>query len=236
MGESEKENPKGSDPYKKATKEASKGKILWDDILKYEHNEPDENKGLGRVMKIESPLMPVSVKQVCKERVPDQVKEVKIERGHKYFVSHQKKIGTENHKDRKTSDRSKDPIGAKKRHGPKDATNETSKDKASGKGIYDEMVGRDKELENQYGSASKKKKKDMHRNVNSSKEASKEKSRDHTRESYRDPRKCKYAKDTLTSESFGIRRYQSLKRIKACIYQGILQRLCQRSWERIEWN
>ena len=127
-------------------------------------------------------------------------------------------------------------MGAKERHGPKYATNETSKDRASGKSISDEMVGRDKELENNHGSANKKKKKDMHRGANSFKEASKEKSRDHTRESYRDPRKCKYAKDTLTLESFGIRRYQSSKRIKAYIYQGILQRLCQRSWERTEWN
>ena len=135
---------------------------------------------MGRVIKTESPLMPVSVKQVCKERVPDQVKEVKIESGDKYFLSHQKKIGTENRKDHKTCNRSKDPIGGKERHGPKDSTNETSKDRASGKGISDEMVGRDKELENQHGSASKKNKKDMHRDVNSSKEASKEKYRDHT--------------------------------------------------------
>ena len=51
MGKSEKENPKGSDPYKKVEKEASKEKILWTDILKDEHNELDENKGLGRFMK-----------------------------------------------------------------------------------------------------------------------------------------------------------------------------------------
>ena len=44
----------------------------------------------------------------------------------------------------------------------------------------------------------------MHIDVNSSKEASKEKSRDHTRESYIDPRKRKYAKDSLTSKSFGV--------------------------------
>ena len=62
-------------------------------------------------MKTESLLMPVFVKQVCKERVPDQVKEVKIESGHKYFASHQKNIGTEKHKDRKTSDYSKDCMG-----------------------------------------------------------------------------------------------------------------------------
>ena len=56
--------------------------------------------------------MPVSVKQVCKERVHGQVKEVKIESGPKDFASHQNNIGTENHKDRKTSDFSKYHMGA----------------------------------------------------------------------------------------------------------------------------
>jgi hypothetical protein len=204
MGESEKENPKGFDSYRKAATEAPKDKILRADILKDEHNELDENKGLGRIMKTESAWMPVSVKQTCKERVPDQVKEVKNVSGHKDLASHLKKTGTENRKDRKTSDRSKDRMGTKERHGQKDATNETSKDRASGKGTSDEMAGRDKEHENQHGSASKKKQKDMHRDVNSSKEASKEKSRDHTRESYRDPRKRKYVKDSLTTETFGV--------------------------------
>ena len=64
-------------------------------------------------------------------------------------------------------------MGAKERHGPKDATNETSKDRAIGKVISNEMVSRDKELENQHGSANKENKKDMHIDTNSSKEASK---------------------------------------------------------------
>ena len=37
-------------------------------------------------------------------------------------------------------------MGSKEMHGPKDATNETSKYRACRKGISDEMVGRDKEL------------------------------------------------------------------------------------------
>lgn len=203
-GESEKDKLKGYDAYRKPAKETSKDKIPPSDILKDEHNELDESKDLGRIMKTETVWLPVSVKQDCKERVPDQVKEVKNVSGHNDFASHLKKIGTDNCKDRKTSDRSKDRMGTKERHGQKDATNETPKDRASGKGTTDEMGGKDKELENQHGSASKKKQKDMHRDTNSSKEASKEKSRGHTRESHKDPRKHKYDKDSMTSETVGV--------------------------------
>ena len=48
--------------------------------------------------------MTSSVKQEGKERVPDQVKELKNVSGHKDFESHRKKIGIDNCKDCKTSD------------------------------------------------------------------------------------------------------------------------------------
>jgi hypothetical protein len=88
-------------------------------------------------------------------------------------------------------------IGTKERYGLKDATNETSKDKASGKVTSDEMAGRDEELEKQHGLASKQKQSEMHRNINSSKEASKEKYRDYIiiQENHTEPKKHSYVED-----------------------------------------